>query len=283
MDVENLDIALKYINLNGVTLNIDERLQLKLSLGQLQADLKLDQIFLWGKINGTVKDYFIAYSLNSAQKTSAGFPTKQFYWASSTNFIFATLPKPLEQFAALFNDLNVFFTGEHDKIVIEKPISAPVVVDEDEGIVLPAKYVTELDRLSHIVNSIENNCAVIPKGSYKFTPLKEAVRNEAFRGLNKDSGFSLSNWQHFRSISQSEKVGLLQRDEAVYNNSFLDEVVCDFPKNCWSLVRDCTESVANLRNNLWPGFYAFHRLNTPLYGSLYIGDGVRNNDLPFMV
>ena len=42
MDVENFDSTLKYVNLNGVTLNIDERLQLKLSLAQLQSDLKLD-------------------------------------------------------------------------------------------------------------------------------------------------------------------------------------------------------------------------------------------------
>jgi len=47
--------------------------------------------------------------------------------------------------------MNVFFTGEHDRIVIDSPISAPVVVDEDEGIIIPAKMVTELNRLSHVV------------------------------------------------------------------------------------------------------------------------------------
>ena len=52
MDVENFDYTLKYINLNGVTLNIDERLQLKLSLAQLQQDLSLDSVLLWGKIVG---------------------------------------------------------------------------------------------------------------------------------------------------------------------------------------------------------------------------------------
>jgi radial spoke head protein 9 len=231
---------------------------------------------------GTVKDYFIAYSLDYATKNH-GFPTKHYYWASSSNYIFASLPKPLEKFAQQFNELNVFFTGEHDRVVIEQAVSAPVVIDEDEGIVLPSKMVTELDRLSHVVHSIENNCAVVPKGSYKFTPLKETVKNEAFHGLTKDNAFSLSSWQHFRVISQPEKIGLFQRDEAVYNNNFLDDIVVDFPKSCWSLVRDCTESVANLRNTLWPGFYAFHRLNTPMYGSLYIGHGIRNNDLPFMV
>lgn len=157
------------------------------------------------------------------------------------------------------------------------------MVDEDAGIVIPAKMVTELNRLSHVVHHIENNCSVVPRGSFKFTPLKETIRNEAFRGLSKDNAFSLNNWQHFRPVSQPEKVSLMQRDESVYNNGFLDDVVADFPKSCWSLVKDCTESIANLRNTLWPGFYAFHRVNTPIYGSLYIGYGLRNNDLPFLV
>ncbi len=54
MEVENFDYTLKYVNLNGVTLNIDERLQLKLSLGQLQCDLKVDAIYFWGKIIGMI-------------------------------------------------------------------------------------------------------------------------------------------------------------------------------------------------------------------------------------
>ena len=54
MDVENFDYTLKYINLNGVTLNIEEKLQLKLSLSQLQSDLNLDNILFWGKIIGNI-------------------------------------------------------------------------------------------------------------------------------------------------------------------------------------------------------------------------------------
>lgn len=193
MDAENFDTSLKYINLNGVTLNIDERLNLKLALSQLQSDLKLEHLFIWGKIIGTVKDYYIAYSLDNTHKNH-GFPGKNFYWASSSNYIFATLPKPLEKFATHLNELNVFFTGEHDLVVIEQAISAPIVVDEDEGIVIPSKMVTELNRLSHVIHHIDHNCAVVPKGSFKFTPLKETVNNEAFRGLNKDNAFALSSW-----------------------------------------------------------------------------------------
>ena len=52
MDVETFDSTLKYVNLNGVTLNIEERIQLKLSIGQLQCDLKVDKVWFWGKITG---------------------------------------------------------------------------------------------------------------------------------------------------------------------------------------------------------------------------------------
>ena len=84
--------------------------------------------------------------------------------------------------------------------MLETPASAAVVIDEDEGIVIPAKNVTELNRLCQVVQSIENNCAIVPKDSFKFTPIKETIKNEAFHGLSQDKAFSINNWQHFRSI-----------------------------------------------------------------------------------
>ena len=137
-----------------------------------------------------MKDYYIAYSLDYS-KLRHGFPTKVFYWCSSSNFIFATLPAPLEKFSKELTELNVYFSGEHDRIVIDAAATAQVVIDEDEGIVIPSKSVTELNRLSQVVHTIENNCALVPKGSYKFTPLKETIANEAFRGLTPDRAFSL--------------------------------------------------------------------------------------------
>lgn len=87
--------------------------------------------------------------------------------------------------------MGVYFSGEHDRIVIDAPATAQVVIDEDAGIVIPAKSVTELNRLSSVIHSIESNCALVPKGSFKFTPLKETIANEAFRGLTPDRAFSL--------------------------------------------------------------------------------------------
>lgn len=44
---------LKYINANGITLNLDERMNLDLALQKLQLDLGFEELLFWGKINGT--------------------------------------------------------------------------------------------------------------------------------------------------------------------------------------------------------------------------------------
>ena len=52
MEVENLESHLKYVNANGITLSIDERLNLELALSKLQLDFGFEQLLFWGKING---------------------------------------------------------------------------------------------------------------------------------------------------------------------------------------------------------------------------------------
>ena len=51
----------------------------------------------------------------------------------------------------------------------------------------------------------------------------------------------------------------------------------------WSIVADTSKTVATLRSQLWPGYFAYHRVKTPVFGSVYIGDGMPNVNLPFML
>ena len=43
---------LKFIEANGLTLNIEERLNLDLSLQKLQIDFNFEELLLWGKVSG---------------------------------------------------------------------------------------------------------------------------------------------------------------------------------------------------------------------------------------
>ena len=52
MEVSRLEGDMKYLGINGVTLNIDERCRLDLACTQLKGDIKAQTIFFWGKIRG---------------------------------------------------------------------------------------------------------------------------------------------------------------------------------------------------------------------------------------
>lgn len=62
-----------------------------------------------------MKDYFIALGLNYFGV--AGFPRKTFYWCSSRNYNFASLPSPTEKVGLIVKEINTKFTGEYDTII----------------------------------------------------------------------------------------------------------------------------------------------------------------------
>jgi len=68
------------------------------------------------------------------------------------------------------------------------------VVNAEAGIVIPPKHITELDRLAYTVNEIDRQCQAVPKSSFKYTPLKQVQKNEAFSGLSREEAFDLSSW-----------------------------------------------------------------------------------------
>ena len=76
---------------------------------------------------------------------------------------------------------------------------------------------------------------------------------------------------------------MIARGEATYNVDCMDSVANELPKNSWSVQEDATGTVATLKSHLWPGLYAYHRCNTNIVGFVYMGDGITNLDLPFML
>jgi len=46
---------------------------------------------------------------------------------------------------------------------------------------------------------------------------------------------------------------------------------------------DRLESATLIRSLYWPGFVAFHVMETSNYGYLYVGTGKKNWDVPFMI
>ena len=156
MEIENLDSQLKYINANGVTLSVDERLNLSLALQKLQLDFNFEELLFWGKVSGVVNDYYVAVALQYVGIPD--FPRKHFYWCSSANWTFATLPQAHPHLKHILDKVQVFFSGEFDRVVIDGNGKSDIVdvaaahAHVAKPLELPQKGISELDRLSHLVS-----------------------------------------------------------------------------------------------------------------------------------
>lgn len=53
MNIDNIEYELKYINQVGLTLDMDERVQLELLFNHLSLNHPSDRLRFWGKIEGT--------------------------------------------------------------------------------------------------------------------------------------------------------------------------------------------------------------------------------------
>jgi radial spoke head protein 9 len=72
-------------------------------------------------------------------------------------------------------------------------------------------------------------------------------------------------------------------EETIFRGDFLDSIGSDRPKGTWSIQSDSSKTEVTLRSMLWPGFIAYHRANSGIFGYCYMGNGIKNEDLPFLL
>lgn len=114
-----------------------------------------------------------------------GFPKRVFFWCTSTNWIFSELPEHKENMAPLLDQIQSFFSGQHDRQIVDRMGFSQfghLNLDCIDRKKMPENGLTELDRLIFVVHNIEKNCQIVPCGSYMKSPSQEIQKNEAFSG-----------------------------------------------------------------------------------------------------
>lgn len=193
------------------------------------------------------------------------------------------MPEVLDYHLNAAQKINTFFVGAPE-IVLERFTSSTMgPLDEDELPVNQLKNFTELDRLAYVIRSIDWDAFVVPEGAFKMLPTKQMRENDDFSGLSAENLTNLGKYLHFRTPVSSEKVDLINRNEATFNYSFLDDCGAEERKEVWSVSLDNTKTIALIKNLEWPGYFGFHKCNSAEYGSYYIGNGIKNVDLSYML
>ena len=268
---------------NCVSISIEEQIKLKTTLDQLKCDIKAEEMLFWGKILGAEKDYYIALAI---YYKGFKFPKKKFYFCSSSTFSFSELPEIQSHHLNEFSKFNTYFIGNPDVILEKFSDNKNININEQIGDIfkpnLKLKNLTESDRLSFVVRTIEHDTSIVPLGGFKMLPINEIRRNDLFEGLSSDELDKIENYFHFRKIESQNKRDMIDMGKAVFDFSFLDSLSDDNLKGAWSIQTDSAKTVCNIRSLVWNGYFAYHKANTNLFGSVYIGYGIKNMDIAFM-
>lgn len=169
--------------------------------------------------SGLTKDYYIAMGVFF--KNQYEFPLKKFYFCTDS-FVFSVLPPLITKHKNKVDEFRTYFSGQLEKVLVmeidpENPNPDPVQADPtdpqdplDDSLSEPEVVeekinLTELDRLSYVVQSIEIDCAVVPVGSLKLTPTHEIRYDNNFRGLSLAEANQIENYMHFRQPLTPEK------------------------------------------------------------------------------
>jgi len=298
MELNDLEYGLKSVGSAGHQLNCQEICALQAGLTILRCNEQYDNIFLWGKVFGQKADYYIAYGLRDS---NFEFPSKNFYVAMegkgcegpegtppAPEFEFKELPRLTEEIADRILALGVdkVLTGVPTTL-LEPPVdpdAAAEPADGEEAQAKPAVQVlTELDRLSQVVQEIDFDTAVVPKGAYSLNENHMVVQSSQFKGLGLTEAKSLASYVHFRAPTSVACLRALARTDVQFYSNFLDPLKSDLPQGCWAARQDPSVSLVTLRSLSWPGYCAYHVPGTSKFGGLYFGHGQKNRDLPFIL
>ena len=113
-----------------------------------------------------------------------------------------------------------------------------------------------------MVDLIDTDCAAVPRGAFVLSAEGYVQRNAVFSGLSSSEAGDLSSYFHFRRASGLEAKSIFEKRELVKDVDFMDCLSEDEPKGCWSSRVDAATGMATLRNLVWPGYLAFHKVRS---------------------
>merc|ERR1712130_356200 len=147
----------------------------------------------------------------------------------------------------------------------------------------PEFILTELDRLSWTISKVNDECYIVPQNSVILTSSKIIQKNKNFETLSRNNANKLDSYLHFRTPRDPYSVSKYRKAAAMNDTDFLDPITSDLPSGCWRLHSKKAGLEVSIKNLLWHGFEFKYNVGESQYSQAYFGQGIRQNDLIFMV
>mmetsp|Transcript_11802 Transcript_11802/g.17526 ORF Transcript_11802/g.17526 Transcript_11802/m.17526 type:complete len:315 (-) Transcript_11802:2801-3745(-) len=301
MNYQRLLSEAQYTTLNGNILSPQEKAALQSSLVLLKKQQKANNVNYWGKIQGINNDYHVAQAFNNA------FDDKVTCYSVDGGITWLNVPDIQDDEYQYCAQIRGYFTGdpaytytfegpkeegeeEVAKVEEKGEDEEEEAIEEEEGEegANDAKknanlvQIVESTRLAFVIASIDQDTAVVPRGSYILQPEGSVVPNQTFQGLSDYAAGKLESFVHLRQPVRLPLKSALERDALDKTLDFCDTLDEDVPNKCWSLQYNNVNQVVVGKSLLWPGYVFYAMPNAPTFGAFYIGSGCKNYDLCFM-
>ncbi|KAJ8009188.1 hypothetical protein DPEC_G00086310 [Dallia pectoralis] len=277
MDSNTLYYSLDLVSGSGLTLSNEQKAALQTSLVLLMSEYKFKRVRFWGKVLGKKDDYYIAQGVLDDEVRDK----KSLY---SFNCVEWHLLLPATEATLLGVSIAAKgpFIGdpshEYEHTERRRQGEGDEAVEEEVTV-----KVNEEKRLAVTVHTIDREVSVVPRRAFIKSPHGIVQTNRSFEGLSFSEAGKLSNFLHFTEPSYLGKKSVLEKADLEPSIDFLDPLSEDILKGSWSLQFEHGSRVCVIRSLLWLGLTFFHVPMTPQHGYIYMGDGLKNLDLPFML
>eukprot|EP00892_Ulva_mutabilis_P002424 jgi/Ulvmu1/12182/UM085_0046.1 len=236
------------------------------SLPLKEAELNVRGLALWGRINTlNGKDYLIASATESLRAVHGKVVSSVIYLFSQDGIEWADLGEANSDDRCIAVNMQTLLSGDpHMKHHWPPKPGAEDEEGNDEPTDSKVKYeqVTELRRLRVMVDDITAQTNLVPNGCQVVNADGCIVSNPLFAGVAYPDKLESYYHQH-----QGPK-----------GRSAADDV-----RGSWALVHDKFRNITVYRNLLYMGYSFFYNSMNNTWGGFYHGDGLKNNDLIFML
>lgn len=316
-NMATLHHPMEYAFETGASFSPNERVQLSSSVPILSAQIKRKNLVLWGKIFGCKADYTVveAFDDDAVAEPEIYYTLdegRSFNLLGTFSSVFAACPGYSSGSGIERAEWKqTMLLGTRGPFIGDPAYEYRVAAD---GAAAGVQSMKESVRLALFIEEFDYECRVAPRGAYvkaERQPTATATaaagnagaaveraqvrRNAAFNGLARspDGALTLRNFYHLRAQDPYRRL-LARNQNALFTKSELEQLsehplvdavfeplTEDIPSGTWQLRYDAFHDVMTGKNVRFPGSLFYHVPETPVYGSLYMGDGNINVNTAF--
>ncbi|KAF5827522.1 radial spoke protein 9 [Dunaliella salina] len=265
----SLTLNLKNLASHGAVISAEQQAALDHSLPIKRTEAGLKTLTLWGKLttlNG--RDYLVAEGYNNPIYSNGNVIFDAKYYYSQDGVRWVDLVAVDDETKSKAGKIQSILSGDPAKVydIEEKDSNQPPPPDEGEEAGEPPApvivQVPELAVLKHRIDTINDSTGVLPVHAMLPDAQNRIVPNRLFTGLAYPE--KLESYMH-RTVAPGGPT--LAQDL----------------RGTWSVHYDPFKQIATCRSLLWLGYTFYYDAHQMTWGALYHGNGLRNDDLIFML